>query len=190
MVANLYQRKRQSDLLKAFAKVRESHREAHLILVGRGPDSADLQSLASTLNLGSTVHIIEGVSEPVPIVKHFDVAVLCSNSEGFSNSILEYAFCQRPIVCTNVGGNVEIIEHEQSGLLVGVGDVDALAAAITTVLENPPLGRALGQRAHQVASTRYSADAMVSAYVALYDRLSPRRSVAASDLAGMRSKAS
>ncbi len=143
MVANLYERKRQADLIRALPAIRQTHGPAHVVLAGSGPDGERLQSLAASLGLDGAVHIVQGVSDVIPIVKHFDVAVLCSESEGFSNAIIEYAFCGRPIVCTDVGGNPEFIKHQESGLHVQCGDVGGLSRAVAELLANPQLAERL-----------------------------------------------
>jgi glycosyltransferase involved in cell wall biosynthesis len=171
MVANLNPWKRQADLVRAMARVREIHSDAHLVLVGTGQDFDILAQLAGTLGQGRHVHILRGISNAIPIVKLFDVAVLCSDSEGFSNAILEYAFCARPIVCTNVGGNTEVIVHNETGALVERGDVAGLAAAITALLSEPSRAAVLGANARRAVAARYTRNAMVAAHSVLYDRV-------------------
>lgn len=181
MVANLNARKRHADLVSAVARVRGNGWPAHVILVGSGPEHTALTEQAASLGVAEAVHIVEGVTDAVPLVKHFDVAVLCSESEGFSNALLEYAFCQRPIVCTNVGGNPELIRHDVSGLLLDVGNVAGLASALTSLLADGDRARALGSAAEQTARAGFSAEAMAAAHLALYDRLlaHPRAAVEA-----------
>jgi glycosyltransferase involved in cell wall biosynthesis len=170
MVANLYPRKRQADLIRALPAISSSGRRVHAVLVGAGPDERPLLDLAASLGLAGSVHVVRGVSDVAPVIKHFDVAVLCSESEGFSNAILEYAFCGRPIVCTNVGGNPEFIKPGETGLHVACGDILGLAAAISELLASPSLGRRLGEHARQAALDGYTSATMLDAHMDLYDR--------------------
>jgi glycosyltransferase involved in cell wall biosynthesis len=175
MVANLNPWKRQADLVRAVCYLRQVYRDLHLVLVGTGPDQDELRRLAFELRQQGHVHILNGISNAVPVVKLFDVAVLCSESEGFSNAVLEYAFCGRPIVCTNVGGNRELIVHGETGLLVAPGDVTGLAAAIARLLTRPSEAEEVGRNARAAVSARYTRAAMVAAHMSLYDRvLAPR----------------
>jgi glycosyltransferase involved in cell wall biosynthesis len=169
MVANLYQRKRQFDLIRALPDIRRNCGPVHLVFAGAGEEAGSLRELAGSLDLGGFVHLVEDATEVVPIVKHFDVAVLCSESEGSSNAIIEYAFCARPIVCTNVGGNPELVQHQKSGLLVDCGDVEAIAAGITSLLRDEGLAARFGAAARQMAVRRYTKEAMLAEHLALYD---------------------
>ena len=169
MVANLYPYKRQADLIRALPAIAAAAGPTHLILAGKGPDAAQLTSLAATLGIERSVHILSGISDVAPVVKHFDVAVLASESEGSSNALIEYAFCRRPIVCTNVGGNLELVTHRESGLHVACGDVNGLADAVSELLTTPRLAERLAATAHQQVVTRNTRNAMLAAYMHLYD---------------------
>lgn len=170
MVANLYPRKRQADLIRALPEIRGSLGQVHVVLVGRGPDRDELLRLAGSLGLERSVHVVHA-DDAIPFVKHFDVAVLCSESEGFSNAIIEYAFCERPIVCTNVGGNPEFVRHRESGLLIECGDSAGLAAAVTELLSTPDLAAELAAAARRLALRSCTSEAMLSSYMDLYDEV-------------------
>ncbi|MFH1919643.1 MAG: glycosyltransferase, partial [Planctomycetota bacterium] len=100
-----------------------------------------------------------------------DVAVLCSRTEGLSNALLEYMAAARPIVATSVGGNCELIEDNQNGLLVAPGSVDELAAAIGRLLADRPLAARLGGAARRKAIEQYNADVQARRCEVLYERL-------------------
>ena len=89
MVANLYPRKRQFDLIRALPLIRETAGPVHVVLAGQGPEAEPLRQLARSLDLDRWVHLLQDTSEVVPIVKHFDVASICSDSEGLSNALIE-----------------------------------------------------------------------------------------------------
>lgn len=171
MVANLYPLKRQADLIRALPAIIAAAGPTHVILTGNGPDGDQLTSIAAALGVGRSVHLLKGTSDVAPIVKHFDVAVLASASEGSSNALIEYAFCQRPIVCTNVGGNPELITHRESGLHVECGDVTGLANAVSELLTAPRLAARLAGNAHRQAVARNTSSAMLAAHMHLYDSL-------------------
>ncbi|HMI30599.1 MAG TPA: glycosyltransferase, partial [Candidatus Limnocylindrales bacterium] len=87
MVANLKPLKRHADALHAFALVRRSHPAAHLVLAGTGVLRESLQALAREQGIEGCVHFLGNPPEVIPVVKHFNVALLCSESEGFSNAL-------------------------------------------------------------------------------------------------------
>ena len=170
MVANLKPLKRHADALRAFALVRGSHPAAHLVLAGTGNLREELQALARDLGTERFVHFLGNPPEVIPVVKHFSVGLLCSESEGFSNALLEYMACGVPTVCTRVGGNVELVREGIDGYLFEVGDVVSLASRIASLLADPMLARRLGENARKTAEN-YTIDRMVSAHLDSYSEL-------------------
>lgn len=168
MVANLNPRKRQVDLIRALPEIQRALGRVHVVLVGKGPDRDELLRVAGAAGLSGNVHIVPA-DDAVPLIKHFDVAVLCSESEGFSNALIEYAFCARPIVCTNVGGNPEFVQHRESGLLIDCGDVAGLVASVTDLLSKPELAVRLSTAARSLALRHCTREAMLTSYMDLYD---------------------
>jgi glycosyltransferase involved in cell wall biosynthesis len=169
MVANFNPWKRHTDLVRAFAQVRREHPAAHLVLVGTGA-TMETRAVARELGVDGAVHIVEGVTEAIPVVKHFTVGVLCSESEGLSNAVIEYLGSGKPVVGTNVGGNVELVQEGETGFLIAPGNVDALANRIMRLLAEPGLIAAMGQRARNVA-LRFTTHRMAESHMDLYQRL-------------------
>jgi L-malate glycosyltransferase len=171
MVANFRPIKRHEDLLKAFAVVLQRHPRAHLLLLGNGDGVETARGVADRLGITTQVHFLGSEPDAVPIVKHFDVCVLSSSSEGLSNAIVEYLGCGRPVVCTKAGGNVELVIDGRNGFLVEVGDASAMADRIGRLLDDPTLAEAMGQRGREMFISSFTSDRMLSAYMDLYDRL-------------------
>jgi glycosyltransferase involved in cell wall biosynthesis len=107
------------------------------------------------------------VEEPMKYVERFTVAVLCSESEGFSNSIIEYMQAGRPVVCTDTGGNPEIVKDGCNGFLVPVGDTGALAARLKRLLYDSALARQLGAAGRETVRS-YTYSRMVDEQMACY----------------------
>jgi glycosyltransferase involved in cell wall biosynthesis len=74
----------------------------------------------------------------------------------------------RPVVASAVGGLAEAVEHERTGLLVAPGDPEALASALARLIEDPDLGKRLGDAGPARVREGHSAQRMVEAYEALY----------------------
>jgi glycosyltransferase involved in cell wall biosynthesis len=70
-----------------------------------------------------------------------------------------------------IGGSNELIQHDRSGFIVAPADSDALAGAISQLLQNPTLRAALGQAARQRVEAEYSAEAVAKAHDRLYQNL-------------------
>jgi glycosyltransferase involved in cell wall biosynthesis len=174
VVANLSRIKRLDVLVRAFAALSSRHQEANLVIVGDYQQEEaraifeELNCLALQLGVQRLVTFTGSVVDSFRYINLFTVAVLCSESEGFSNSIIEYMQAGKPIVCTDTGGNPELIEDGVTGFLVPVGDVDALAKRIEMLLLDRELAQRLGERA-RVSARAYSHVRMVDEHMALYD---------------------
>lgn len=171
MVANLYPIKRQSDLIRAFAIAQRKLGNIHLLFIGEGKEKDELQRLAYSLALERRIHFLGSVPNAIPFIKHITVGVLCSESEGLSNAIIEYMGCGKPIICTRVGGNSEIVEDGYNGFLVNVGDVEGLAAQLIRILSESSLADRMGVRSRLRMQERLTSEEMVKSYVNLYTQV-------------------
>jgi glycosyltransferase involved in cell wall biosynthesis len=128
-----------ADLLGALAQLRSLERVWKAVLVGSGPDRGALEELASARGIAARVRFAGFHAEVSPFYAIADVLVLPSHSEGSSNVLLEAMAAGVPIVATTAGGNPEIVLDGQTGLLVRVGDLRGLAAAIALLLQEREL---------------------------------------------------
>ena len=141
-----------------------------LVMLGGGPLREELAALAESLGVSQEVRLL-GESDPTPFLRVADVFVLPTQSEGMSNALLEAMGGGLPCVATQVPGNVEIISHGQTGLLVEPGKPEELAEAIGRLLADPALRLRMGEAARQRVRDIYSVDTMVAAYRRLFERL-------------------
>lgn len=157
MVANLTPVKRHDVLLKAVSAL---HQRAPSLkfkasLLGSGPERQKLEELAKKLGIEALIHF-EGAVKDVPFyLYNIDVGVLCSDREGLSNAILEYMGCGLPVVATGVGGNAELVDH-QNGILIPPGDHLALADALEKLITKPHLRSQMGEVSLQKIKDNFS----------------------------------
>ncbi|MGE0192653.1 MAG: GNAT family N-acetyltransferase [Planctomycetota bacterium] len=144
--ANLRPLKRHADLVDAVAALGEGERPAHVLVIGTGEEDevAALRAHASARGLDGRFHMHGVTDDVVPWLKNLDVGVLCSESEGLSNAIVEYMACSLPVVATAVGGTPELVDEGRTGHLYAVGDVPALTAHLKRLRDDPAAARALG----------------------------------------------
>lgn len=171
IVGNLNRAVKRTDLFIAAAgRLAPAHPGVVWHVVGDGALRPRLAEQARALGLGDRI-VFAGRVDPVgDYLGRLAVGVICSDSEGFSNSVLEYMLRGCAVVATDVGGNREAVRHGETGLLVRPGDAEALAAAIGRLLDDPGARRALARRARAEAQQRFGWEACVAAHEDLYGR--------------------
>lgn len=173
IVANLTPVKDYPTFLRAARLISNKNPQTKFIIVGGLTPGwkRELESLASDLGLDSSLIFAGNHDNPVSIIKLFDVGVLCSKSEGLSNSLIEYAAVGLPSVATDVGGNPEVVIHGKTGFLVPPSSHEQLAEDILKLLKNEELRKAFGQNAKKMAEERFGQDLILSAYKKYYSKI-------------------
>jgi glycosyltransferase involved in cell wall biosynthesis len=136
-VAGMYERKGIADLIGAFDVLAPAHAEAHLYLVGEGPDRARFEALARATSAAARIHFEGFRPSPRPWLRESAVFVLASRAEPGGLVLPEARDCGCAIVATAVDGSPELLDGGSAGVLVPPQDVPALAAAITRLLDDP-----------------------------------------------------
>jgi glycosyltransferase involved in cell wall biosynthesis len=177
MVANFHGYKGHADLLAALGSLQHRLPQPwHLLLPGRdGGALADVRAQIAALGLGD--HIVlpgEWPGSRAPYAAA-DIGLLASHTEGFSNSVIEGMAAGLPMVVTAVGGNLDALENDSSGLLVTPHAPAALAAAILKLAEDAPLRQRMGAAACARATKRFSLEACVDQYETLWRGLIDKR---------------
>ena len=128
--------------------------DAVLVIVGGGPDHASLDREVRSLGLDRRVRITGNVShdEVQRYLRAADVFVLNTRYEGLSHVLLEAMAAGTPVVASRVGGNPEVIEDQQTGLLVPLNDRAAIAGAIIRLIERPDLAAPMVAAAQRVVA--------------------------------------
>jgi glycosyltransferase involved in cell wall biosynthesis len=137
-------------------------------IAGDGPCMADLAGLRQDLGLTGRVRFLGQVGDVPGLLTRAGMFVLPSLSEGISLTLLEAMACGLPVVATRVGGNCEVVQPNETGLLVPAGDPAALAAALVQVWNDPAAGHAMGQAGRRRVEALFDVRGMVAAYESLY----------------------
>lgn len=167
MLAEFNPGKRHRDLVAALALA--DRPQLVLALAGVGPLEDAVRAQAEALGVGDRVRLL-GYRSDVPALLRASVALaLPSEREGLPRSIMEGSCLERPVIATRVRGVTELVTPD-TGLLVQVGDVDALAAALQRVVDDPEGAAALG-RAGREAMRAFDLRPVLAAHDALYARL-------------------
>ncbi len=167
--SNMRPPKRIDLLLRTFAAMR-SQRPRRLLLLAGGP-FAPFAPLLDELELRSRVIVKENVLEVEEYLAAADAGLYTSESESFGLSVLETLFHGKPVAAFRVGGLPEVIRANESGILETFGDTASLARGLDRLADSPELSRNMGQAGQRDAQTRFSAEAIVPRYEAIYERL-------------------
>jgi L-malate glycosyltransferase len=179
-VANLRRIKGLDTFIRAAAIVCRKFPSAAFVIAGALDPAepelrAELESLSQSLGVAGNVRFVGGVSEVSSLLIQSDVFCLLSNSEGFSNALIEAMGYGLPCVATRVGGNAEAITDHESGFLVEKQDPAAAASRILQLLDNKDLSRTVGKRARLRATTHFSSTRYIARLVSVYERVLANR---------------
>ena len=167
--------KDQATLVRAFLHLRKLFPDGadrvRLVLVGDGPLRFEIQEIIEDEGISQYLWM-PGERQDIPdLLRSFDLFVLPSEAEGISNTILEAMASGLPIVATDVGGNSELVNQGKTGYLVPPKNPIAMAEAIATYVKDEELVQQHGQAGRALAESRFSLEAMVNGYLAVYDGL-------------------
>ncbi len=172
-VGRMQEVKDQLTLARAFILLMQTMPRAEqrlrLVMVGDGPLLEQARSLLAGAGVAQYAWL-PGNREDVPrIMRALDLFVLPSLAEGISNTILEAMASGLPVVATAVGGNAELVEAGVSGALVPPDDAPSMAAALRSYAESAALCRRHGEEGRRAVDRKFGMDAMVGAYMSVYD---------------------
>jgi glycosyltransferase involved in cell wall biosynthesis len=165
--------KRIQDLVDAVALLAANRPKLRLLVAGNPlhMTADELRERAEAQGLGGRFHLPGRIEDPASILGAFDIFVNCSVFEGASNAIIEAMAASLPVVATRVGGTPELVDHGVNGLLVEPKDVNGLARALESLIDDPQLRARLGANGRKRAERRHSDTMMVGAYLNLYREL-------------------
>src|SRR5438034_4489463 len=155
VVANLRREKGHDVLIDAAPEVLRRFPDAQFECVGGGPE---LQALVARADARGVLHAFTflGHQDDVPAkLAEADVFVLPSRSEAFPNAVLEAMASGLPSVASAVGGILELIDNERTGLLAPAGDSKQLADRLCQLMADPALAGRLGDAARIEARARF-----------------------------------
>jgi glycosyltransferase involved in cell wall biosynthesis len=137
-------------------------------LAGEGPLGESLRDEIARRGLSERVVMHGHVADIPAFLQSLDIFVLCSRSEGLPHALLEAMAAGRAVVATAVGGNVELVQDGDNGLLVPPGDPQALANALARLITDPDLAVRLGHAARRSVANRFDLAAMAERFAEFY----------------------
>jgi glycosyltransferase involved in cell wall biosynthesis len=170
-VNRLWPQKRVKDLIWAADLLKIVNPDAHLLIVGDGPQRWRLERYRDQCEIRDCVHFLGPRDDVASLLAHCECLWLASGYEGQSNAILEAMSTGLPVIATDIPGNRDLIVPKQTGYLVPVGDRAAFARWTNALLIDPELARQLGSAGRQRVLTEFSVEKMVARHAALYEEI-------------------
>ena len=161
-------------LLKAFHHA-ALPRDAHLVLIGDGPDRSELEQVAGSLGIRERVSFRGHAADISQVMPAFDVFVMSSRTEQTPNALLEAMACGLPVIATNVGDCAALVGVAGASCIVDSDDHTAYAAALRRMAASKDLRRELGAINRNRAVTEFSSARMIEEYGEVYDAALGRR---------------
>ncbi|UCH77428.1 MAG: glycosyltransferase [Candidatus Coatesbacteria bacterium] len=175
-VANLYAVKNHQLLLRALGRLHAelaAGARPHLLLLGEGPEKANILAEAGRLGLLPYLRLLGSVADVERYLAAADVFVLSSEAEGFSNALLEAMASGLACLASDVGGNAEALAGG-AGIVFPRGDEVALTAALRGVLENDRRREELAVEARRRAVEKFGLERMIAETEGWYEELRRR----------------
>jgi glycosyltransferase involved in cell wall biosynthesis len=159
-------------LIKLMPQLLQINQFARLVIVGDGPDMKMLQTVVRNLGLERKVFLLgrKSAKDVALALAAADMFVLNTGYEGFSHQVLEAMQAGVPVITTTVGGNREVIEQGNNGLLVRYNDEFNIVEAIKTLWRNEELRNQLVDNARETV-TEFSIERMYTKTIDLLDRV-------------------
>lgn len=154
--AHLSTKKGYRELVRAAELVLNHIPQAQFWCFGEGPLRGELERQIAAAGIADRVRLL-GFRRDVPdLMRAVDVMCLPSHREPFGLVYVEAALAEKPVIACEAGGAPEIIEHEETGLLVRPQNVPDLTQALLTLLDNPTHAARMGRRARELAIERFA----------------------------------
>jgi glycosyltransferase involved in cell wall biosynthesis len=172
-VGRLIYAKGLQDVFPSLKSLIEVEPRLKMVVVGDGPYRTDLEDMVKKLKLEAHVRFLgmKPVEEVKECLQAADWFVNPSHSEGLPRSILEAAAAGLPIVATDVGGTAEIIQDQQSGLLIKKEEEERLKERLASLIKDQNLSRTLGREARKNIEKTFDWKKINQSYIDLFQQL-------------------
>jgi len=166
-VARFVSHKGQRTLIEATARLARNS-PARVLLVGDGPDEADLRRQIREQGLEDRFVLTGFPADLRPYLALMDVVVLPSRSEGLPTALLQAMSMERPVIGTDIQGIPELIRPGENGFLFPPGRIDLLESHLKSLLEDPQASRRMGRAGRERVLSTFSLPVMLEKIETIY----------------------
>ena len=151
-VGRLDANKNHEMMIRAFANILPMYPEYTMTIYGDGELREQLQNLINSLGLEDKITLPGIIPNVADNIQKAALFLLTSYSEGISNALIEAMALGLPVIATDVpsGGTVELIQHNENGLIIQTGDQKGLEEAMNTILSDADFAEKLGSNACKI----------------------------------------
>jgi len=167
-VGRLWAQKGYKDLLWAAELLRVMREDICYVIVGEGPDRERLELYRDNIRGASQIFFLGHRTDVADLLPHCEILWNGSLYEGQSNVILEAMQCGLAVIASDIPGNQELIQHEHTGLLYPLGNVNDLTRLTNTLLNDDSRRKAMTTNAQQHIVREHSVEQMISRHSAYY----------------------
>jgi glycosyltransferase involved in cell wall biosynthesis len=175
IVGALRGRKGHAVAMAAWPTILERIPDAHLLIVGDGPEWERLHELAGRLGISDRVRFAGTRTDVARLVRACALVLLPSEHEALPTTLIEAAACGRPAIASDVDGVPEVLSDGETGLLVPVHDAAALAGAAIELLGDVARRQAMGRNARALAERRFDSRRWAERLYEVYEVACRRR---------------
>jgi glycosyltransferase involved in cell wall biosynthesis len=170
-VANMHPDKAPLDFVAAAAEILKTNPDTHFAMAGHGPLTDDIKAKIAELKLSERVHLLGFRRDMVNVMASYDLLLLTSVTREASSTVLKQAGAVGvPAIATDVGGTREVLEEDVTGLVVKPGDVNAMAAAAVSLLNDREKAAAMGAAGKKKVLGEFTPQAIAEKTEAIYWR--------------------
>lgn len=172
VIARFTEQKGHIVLLKAITLLPNSVRDRlRVFFIGDGEKRKELEDKTKKFGLEKNI-VFTGYQEDVyAYINISDFTILPSLWEGFPLAIVESFMCSKPVICSAIAGNPEVVIDKETGLLVPSNNPERLAQAIVYFMDNPALVKKFGEAGEKLALEKFTVGKMIENYKAFYKKV-------------------
>jgi glycosyltransferase involved in cell wall biosynthesis len=145
----------------------------HFVVVGHGTQRNHLERLVNQLSLKENVTFTGLCKNPPEVISAFDVAVVPSRREAFGIAAIEFMRMKIPVIASPVGGLVEIVQHNKTGILLDNLSADNIAQAVSSLMQDNSLRESLAENA-EIFSRKFDGSDQLKQITDIYEKLCPK----------------
>jgi glycosyltransferase involved in cell wall biosynthesis len=160
-------------LIEAAAILCKKDPQYHFIIIGHGAQRNQLEQLVLQLGLKENVTFTGLCKNPAEVISAFDIAVVPSRREAFGIAAIEFMRMKIPVIASMVGGLVEIVQHNKTGILLDNLSADNIALAVSSLMQDNSLRESLVENA-ELFSRKFDGTEQLKQITEIYEKLCPK----------------